>query len=375
MPCSRWAVEDQPHHLVGHPDGATGGSYVQRRCIGSKSKIPARGFTLVELLVVIAIIGILVGLLLPAVQMAREAARRMSCSNNLKQIGLAMHNYVSTVNRVPPSACINPLITTNASWSIHGRLLPYMEQSNLYDRIDLSVNWSNYPILNRFRVPTYACTSDPRHDVPRDTSATGNASGIFLYPTTYGFNLGTWFIYNPANNQGGDGVTFPNSRIGIESITDGTSHTLWASEVHAWQAYTRNGGPPTTVVPSSIPEVVAAADSGVKDRILPDGTGTGHTEWTNGHAHHSGFTTTLTPNMKVPYTFSGVTYNIDYNSRQEGSSTNRASYAVLTARSFHTGIVQAAFMDGSVRSVQNNIDLAVWRAAGTRSGGEVGGID
>ena len=85
-----------------------------------------KGFTLVELLVVIAIIGVLVGLLLPAVQAAREAARRMTCSNNLKQIGLAMMNYEAATKRIPPSACINSKILTNASWSIHGRLLPYL---------------------------------------------------------------------------------------------------------------------------------------------------------------------------------------------------------------------------------------------------------
>ncbi|MFO0925349.1 MAG: DUF1559 domain-containing protein [Pirellulales bacterium] len=327
-------------------------------------------FTLVELLVVIAIIGILVGLLLPAVQMAREAARRMSCSNNLKQIALGMHNYESANRKIPPSACINPLISSNASWSIHGRLLPYVEQSVLYNQVDLSQNWSNFPVLSYFRVPIFVCPSDPKKDIPRDTGATGSTSGIFLYPTNYAFNLGTYFVYDPVTRTGGDGATHPNCRFGFESFTDGTTNTIWAAEVHAWQAYTRNGGPPTIATPSTPAEVAVIADSGLKDRIFPDGTGTGRCEWTNGHSHHSGFTTTLTPNTKVAFTYNGVLYNIDYNSRQEGTSTTRASYASLTSRSWHPGMVQVALMDGSVRNVNNSITLSVWRAMGTRAQGE-----
>ncbi|MFN5435117.1 MAG: DUF1559 domain-containing protein, partial [Planctomyces sp.] len=91
-------------------------------------------FTLIELLVVIAIIAILVALLLPAVQQAREAARRTQCRNHLKQIALAIHNYESSFGQFPPSMAISPSVTTNASWSIHGRILPYLEQVNLYQQ-------------------------------------------------------------------------------------------------------------------------------------------------------------------------------------------------------------------------------------------------
>jgi len=327
------------------------------------------GFTLIELLVVIAIIAILIALLLPAVQQAREAARRTQCKNNLKQIALAMHNYEASNNALPPSMAIVPTITSNASWSIHGRLLPFMEQVNLYSQIDLSRAWGNFPIISNFRVPGYVCPSDPKSDRARDTGT----NGIFLMPTCYGFNFGTWLVYNPATGQGGDGIAFPNSRIRISSITDGTSNTLLASEVHAWTAYTRNGGPPSTTVPGNAATVALYAASGLKDRILPaTQDGTGHTEWANGHSHHSGFTTTLTPNSNVIFVDAGVTYrNTDYASRQEGSNTTSVSYSALNSRSYHTGIVQSALCDGSVRSFSSNIDLSIWRALGTRDGGEV----
>ncbi|MCX7408548.1 MAG: DUF1559 domain-containing protein [Planctomycetales bacterium] len=329
------------------------------------------GFTLIELLVVIAIIAVLIALLLPAVQQARESARRSQCKNNLKQIGLALHNYASTFDRLPPSMSIVPTVTTNSSWSIHGRVMPYLDQGNFFSQIDLQQTWSsptNGPVVNGRRVPVYVCPSDAKSNLPRNTS------GVNLYSTNYGFNFGTWFIFDPTNGSGSDGMFYPNSSLKLEDAKDGTSNTLLASEVKSWQAYTRNAPPPSTAIPQSLAEVVAAVNVGLTDRIqVATADGTGHTEWANGHAHHSGFTTTMTPNMNVAWTFSGVLFDADFASRQEGSNSTLASYGAITSRAYHVGMVNALLADGSTRSVSTNIDLRVWRALGTRTGGEVVG--
>src|SRR5690606_5786939 len=121
----------------------------QRLFMSHGSRSPRFGFTLIELLVVIAIIGVLIALLLPAVQQAREAARRTQCKNNLKQIALAVHNYADTHRFLPPSACIAVGSTqNNGSWSIHGRILPQLEQANLADRVDLTQAWDGQTIIH-----------------------------------------------------------------------------------------------------------------------------------------------------------------------------------------------------------------------------------
>ena len=325
-------------------------------------------FTLIELLVVIAIIAVLVALLLPAVQHAREAARRIQCRNNLKQISLAVHNYAGVCNVLPPSSCINPSVTVtgnNGSWGIHGRILAFIEQGNLYAKVDLSTAWDFQQPISGLKISTYACPSDPLCDKSRDA---GGGRAI-LYPTTYGFNFGTWFVWNPVTSAGGDGATFPNSKLGFADFSDGTSNTLLVSEVKAWTPYRRNGGPPSTTVPASVADAQTVTASGAEFKD------TGHTEWPDGRVHHEGFTTTLVPNSNVACTNAGLTYDCDYNSWQEGKNglSGRPSYAIITSRSFHAGTVQVALVDGSVRSISSNIDVGIWRAIGTRGNGEVAG--
>ncbi len=339
--------------------------------MGLRRRPFSEGFTLVELLVVMGILGVLVGLLLPAVQAAREAARRAHCLNNLRQIGLALHAYLAANRAFPPSFCIRrgaTLSTNNGSWSIHGRLLPYVEQASAYERIRLDIAWdaqlgTGVPTM---RTPTYICPSE-LNDMAR-VDAAGNP---YTYPQNYGFSFGTWLVHDPATGQGGDGVCFVNSTTTPASITDGTSHTLGATEVKAFTPYFRNTRDPGPTVPGS-PAALAAFANGAQFKLGPNtNDNTGHTEWGDGRVHHSGITTVFGPNTFVGYAHrDGRTYDVDYNSQQEGRSATQPTYAAVTARSYHPGMVNALFMDGSCRSINDSVHLQVWRALGTRGGGE-----
>jgi prepilin-type N-terminal cleavage/methylation domain-containing protein/prepilin-type processing-associated H-X9-DG protein len=325
----------------------------------------SRGFTLVELLVVIAIIGVLIALLLPAIQAAREAARRSQCKNNLKQLGLAMLNYETARGCLPPSTLVDLTVSitaSNGSWGVHGRILPYMEQENLKKLVNTEVAWDLQLAISGVRISSFQCPSDSRSEEVRDPGG-GKA---LLYATNYTFNMGTWFVFDPVSSEGGDGAFCPNSNLPLAQFTDGMSNTLLAAEVKAWQPYTRNGGPASTTIPSTVAEAQAAVASGAEYKD------TGHTEWPDGRVHHTGFTTTMTPNTVVPYTTGGTMVDADYNSWQEGKNggAGRPTYAIVTARSHHAGQVQVAMLDGSVQTVNDQIDPLVWRGMSTRDGGE-----
>jgi prepilin-type N-terminal cleavage/methylation domain-containing protein/prepilin-type processing-associated H-X9-DG protein len=323
-----------------------------------------RGFTLVELLVVIAIIGILVALLLPAIQAAREAARRSQCTNNLKQLSLATLNYESSKKRLPPSVEVSPATMTganNGGWGVHGYLLDYIEEQSVRGLVDIKKAWDNQLAISNLRIASFSCPSDSQAAEVRDPLG-GKA---LLYSTTYTFNMGTWLVYNPATNEGGDGVFYPNSNLRLAKITDGTSKTLLAAEVKAWTHYTRNGGS-TTTIPANAEEAATIVASGGEYK------NTGHTEWPDGRVHHTGFTATMTPNTFVKYVRNGETLDADYNSWQEGKDWpgGNPTYAIVTSRSFHSGGVNVAMADGSVQNVSDDINLLVWRGKATRAGAE-----
>ena len=325
-----------------------------------------RAFTLLELLVVIAIIGTLVGLLLPAVQAAREAARRMQCQNHLKQLALACHNYESAFKRFPASAVVDLATTStgnNGSWGVHGRILSFLERGNVASTVDLSLPWDYQQAIDGLKISVFACPSDPGSDEIRSFSG-GRPS---LAPTNYGFNFGTWFVFDPTTGKGGDGMFFPNSFLRFRDCLDGTSTTLLAGEVKAWTPYLRNGGPPSVALPSDPEALAVIAATGSQFKI------TGHTEWPDGRVHHTGFTTTMTPNAKVLFVQGGITYDIDYNSWQEGrnGSAGSPTYAAVTTRSHHGGMVQVALVDGSVQSITDSIDRPLWQSMGTRAGHDV----
>jgi prepilin-type N-terminal cleavage/methylation domain-containing protein len=319
-----------------------------------------RGFTLIELLVVIAIIAVLIGLLLPAVQAAREAARRSQCVNNLKQVGLALHNYLSVHNTFPPVVVL-PRGRTSQPWSGLTRLLPHLEQSPLFNAInwDRDFEFTTSPTVAATRVSTFMCPSE-LNDRPRLTPT------LTYYPSNYAFNEGSWFIYDPVSDQVGDGAFAPNRAFAPAGIPDGLSNTLGMSEDKAYQPNYWDSRNPSVVgvVPPANVASLAPYIGGTFDR-------NGHTEWVEGDVHEVGFTTTFPPNFRVMTAVNGVQEDIDLTTMRDGESTTLPTYAAVTARSFHPGGVSGSMLDGSVRFVRNTIDQRVWRAIGTRGGGEV----
>lgn len=329
------------------------------------------GFTLVELLVVIAIIGILIALLLPAVQSARESARQMQCRNQLKQIALAVHNYQTAMGSYPPSFCVNPQNSTDTGgmWSAQARLLPYLEQNAVFAQIDFATDYESavsagQPVKT-IRPQPYLCP-DEINDVLR-VDAAGNPSH---YPLSYAFNLGVWFVFDPSRGDNLQGAIYPNSKTRPTDFRDGLSNTLMASEVKAYTPYIRNSALATSTIPATPADLIPLA-SGGQAKLGPElQQNTGHTEWVDGRAHQGGFTATFAPNTKVLYETGGQTYDIDFNNQQEGKSPTVRTFAAVTSRSHHPGVVNSALMDGSVRSYHESIELAVWRALATRAGGE-----
>lgn len=326
------------------------------RPAGSPSSLH-RAFTLVELLVVIAIIAVIMGLLLPAVQKVREAAARMQCQNNLHQIGIALHNFESEF-RYFPRAGVYPKGVTTSSWSVFARILPYIEQSNIHKNINFAAPYSAQPAITKLRVPIYLCPTEQK-DEPRPDGA------LTHYPINYGVNMGTWMVYDPATGNVGDGAFVINRKLAATVYHDGMSNTLAVSEVKAWNPYIRDGGNPSArgFPPPADPLQIAGFGGNFK-------TNSGHTEWVDARVHQTGFTTTFTPNTFVPFHSGGITHDVDFNSSREGKTVDRITYAAVTSRSYHTGIVNVLLMDGSVRSVSNFIRLSTWRALGTRNGGE-----
>ncbi len=315
------------------------------------------GFTLIELLVVIAIIAVLIALLLPAVQQAREAARRSQCKNNLKQIGLALHNYHDAFRMLPPSLCLKVNGEPFGQWGTQVRLLPYLDQAPLASQINFSLQYDQFPNVIKTRVPAFLC--------PSEVNDRGSvADGLDQYPLNYAANLGSWLVFDPTTGTGGAGAFAPNGRIGFQSFLDGTSNTLAFSEVKSFQPIVKFGGSPTSSLP------FASTVGGWTGTFEPDD---GHIEWVEGRVHQTGFTTLFVPNTKVPHTESGRVYDIDYTSEEEGDSNTTPTYAAVTSRSHHVGTVTSLLADGSVRSISENIDMFVWRALGTRNGGEVVG--
>jgi prepilin-type N-terminal cleavage/methylation domain-containing protein/prepilin-type processing-associated H-X9-DG protein len=310
-----------------------------------------RGFTLIELLVVIAIIAVLISLLLPAVQQAREAARRSQCKNNLKQIGLAIQNYESSHTVFPPGRLNFPMV-----FSAHAQLLPYLDAGNVRNQIDFNTaptfcnpcaTLTANDIVSRTIVPIFLCPSD-----------FGKVPGSPFAPTSYVGTVGSG-VGASSSIKTGDGVIYSGSDIGFKAVLDGMSNTVAFSESTVGggtNPSSPSGGPPQ----DSAREVLELTGATVTtDASCVPGSGGNWSgmrgaKWMNGH-------------------YGDTLYNHYYrpNSTQFDCGNASHNFAQTAARSNHNGGVHLLLCDGSVRFANDNIDLKTWRALATRYGKEV----
>lgn len=310
---------------------------------GIRSRNRANGFTLIELLVVIAIIAVLIALLLPAVQQAREAARRTQCKNNLMQIGLALHNYMMAHEMLPPGTQndIGPIVSQEGAGYHMGwltQILPQLDQLNVYDHIDFknSVYDPANLAVRQQRISTLACPSDPS---PGGTTASG---------TSY---CGVHNDFETPIDVNQNGVLFLNSSIRFEQIRDGSTNTAFILETQqgtgsalGWMSGTRSSLR-NAVIASPIPTAPTSAVTTGQSQAVPEITYQAH-----------------------------ASSQASFNSaalRQEMANSASGVEFVGGGGSFHAGGSHSLLGDGSVRFISSNIDPKTLRNLANRADGEM----
>jgi prepilin-type N-terminal cleavage/methylation domain-containing protein/prepilin-type processing-associated H-X9-DG protein len=309
-------------------------------------------FTLIEMLVVIAIITIFIGLLLPAVQKVREAAARAQCSNNLKQLGLALHNYNDTQGHLPANIRPAAASTVRVSWRTY--LLPYIEQQNAWNAYSTVVNWSdpvNLPVTSK-RLKVYECPSTPRPerlDGNPDVSPWVEIVAAGDYATIYGLDprLIASGLVPPAGSDS-HGLLLKNTQPRLIDVTDGLSNTLAVTE-SAGKPLLWRAGRPAGVYPAN------RVQGGGWARAATD-------QWLKGSSADG---TTFPGACAVNCANGEDVGSAPYPHPVYGTDGTGEVYA------FHIGGANALFGDGSVRFVKSTVPIAVFAAMVTRSGGEL----